>query len=110
MNARIRTYLIWSIVIVVLLAAWKLTPAERASIPTVAAGQDFTAIVSTDDTNSYEQYVAQYASAARPEQTIRVEGEDYIEVSGGEFVIADGYEGLDGKAVLTPDKERLLGR
>lgn len=104
MNARIRKYLIWSIVIVVLLAVWKLTPAERGSIPTVAAGQDFTAIISTDDTNSYEQYVEQYASAARPDRTIRVEGEDYIEVSGGEFVIADGYEGLDGKAVLTPDK------
>jgi ABC-type glycerol-3-phosphate transport system substrate-binding protein len=70
----------------------------------VVQAADFEPIVIvTDGEFTYQMYLDQYASANRPNKTIRIEGEDYKSVSGGDFDVVDGYMGLNGKAVLTPE-------
>lgn len=61
------------------------------------------AILKYSDENDYAQYLERYSDAARPNRTIRIEAEDYIEATGGKFEVVDGYMGPDGKAVLTPE-------
>ncbi|GIP43493.1 ABC transporter substrate-binding protein [Paenibacillus sp. J45TS6] len=65
---------------------------------------DFEAVVSSDDENGYSAYLERHTRAARPDRVIRIEGESYVNATGGEFEIADHPYELDGTAVLTPEE------
>jgi ABC-type glycerol-3-phosphate transport system substrate-binding protein len=91
------------VVIVIVALVWTIIPGNQANRPTILAIADFTPIITDADQDGYVQYLERYAGAARPDRTIRIEGEDYSEASGGSFEVADRYMGLDGKAVLTPE-------
>ncbi|WP_200965339.1 extracellular solute-binding protein [Insulibacter thermoxylanivorax] len=80
-----------------------IIPSDRPHQLPLTVKADFTPIVETVDENSYSLYLEKHADANRPNRTIRIEGEDYIEADGGEFITVEGYMGLDGTAVLTPE-------
>lgn len=105
MNVRLRKYLIGLLVVVLVLLVWSIYPSESSDTKRVVVqAADFEPIVIvTDGEFTYQMYLDQYASANRPNKTIRIEGEDYKSVSGGDFDVVDGYMGLNGKAVLTPE-------
>jgi len=104
-NVRLRKYLIGLLVVVLVLLVWSIYPSESSDTKRVVVqAADFEPIVIvTDGEFTYQMYLDQYASANRPNKTIRIEGEDYKSVSGGDFDVVDGYMGLNGKAVLTPE-------
>ncbi|GAE32179.1 N-acetyl-D-glucosamine ABC transport system [Halalkalibacter hemicellulosilyticusJCM 9152] len=65
---------------------------------------DFEAITDETSEEGYDQYLNQHLNADRPDEIVRVEGEDYVKTSGEGFEIVEQYEGLDGHAVLTPEE------
>lgn len=69
----------------------------------VQAMADFQAITDSAEDGGYDAYLNQYASAARPDKVIRIEGERYADVVGGSFTNQDGPYGLEGSAVMTPE-------
>ena len=89
----------------IVLAAWVWNAmfSERGHQVPLVVRADYEPIIEMADENSYSRYLEWHAGASRPDRTIRIEGEDYIEASSDEFIVADGYEGLDGTAVLTPE-------
>lgn len=100
---RIRKFGIWALVIVLIIVMLNIIPSDRPHQLPLTVKADFTPIVETVDENSYSLYLEKHADANRPTRTIRIEGEDYIEAAGGEFITVEGYMGLDGTAVLTPE-------
>jgi len=102
-NVRFRRYTVAFVIIVVVALVWTIIPDQRADRPTAFAIADFTPIISETDEQDYIHYLERYAGAARPDRTIRIEGEDYSEASGGLYEVVEQYMGLDGKAVLTPE-------
>ncbi|WP_082935268.1 extracellular solute-binding protein [Paenibacillus sp. AD87] len=80
-----------------------MIPSRESDKGRVRAMGGFEAVTSTGTENSYDSYLSRYSSEKHPAEIIRVEGEDYIDVSGNGFKNVDQYEGLDGKAVIMPD-------
>lgn len=103
MNVRLRKYVIALGIILVVVLVWTIFSDNRADRLPIHAIADFTPIISETDEHDYVHYLERYAEAGRPERTIRIEGEDYSEASGGSYEVADRYMGLEGKAVLTPE-------
>ncbi len=100
---RLKKVGIWTLVIVLIVLLWNIIPSQQGNRAPLVAKADFEPVVESIDENSYPRYLEKYANADRPNRTIRIEGEDFIEVSSDEFVVEDGYMGLDGTAVLTPE-------
>lgn len=103
MRLRFKKFWIGLLVVALLITLWTVYPSKPISNLPVQAKADFTAITGAVDEDSYDHYLQSYANAGRPERTVRIEAEDFIEAIGGDFRIADGYNGLDGQAVLTPE-------
>ncbi|QGG56305.1 extracellular solute-binding protein [Paenibacillus sp. B01] len=80
-----------------------LAPSDRSGLASVKAMSDFEAIVGKQDEASYGRYLERHASDERPDATIRIEGESFSHAAGGRFTVEQGYEGLDGTAVVTPE-------
>lgn len=106
---RLKKVGIWTLVIVLIVLLWNIIPSQQGNRAPLVAKADFEPVVESIDENSYPRYLEKYANADRPNRTIRIEGEDFIEVSSDEFVVEDGYMGLDGTAVLTPENGSILG-
>ncbi|MFC4388773.1 extracellular solute-binding protein [Gracilibacillus marinus] len=70
----------------------------------IKAMDDFEAITNDEEKNNYDSYLERYSTEAHPEESIRIEGEDFLEVEGEGFSVVDNIEGLDGKAVVTPEE------
>src|SRR5690606_13408156 len=49
-------------------------------------------------------YLEKHANAARPDQVIRIEGEDFIETEGVGFSLIDEFNDLNEQSVLTPEE------
>lgn len=79
-------------------------PSESADLNRVQAMADFVAVTHSDEDNGYDAYLARYSTANRPDHVIRIEGEAYVEAQGDGVEIVNQLEGLDGQAVITPEK------
>lgn len=105
MNIRNRKYVYLTLVLAVFfLSVWMFNRSDDSGNGgRVRAMADFVAVTDESLGDGYDRYLAGYATAERPDGVIRIEGEDFAETVGDGFVIVDRYEGLDGKAVLTPE-------
>lgn len=65
---------------------------------------EFDAIVSESNDDNYDYYLEKHANAARPDQVIRIEGEDFIETEGVGFSLIDEFNDLNEQSVLTPEE------
>ncbi|NMB18135.1 MAG: extracellular solute-binding protein [Erysipelothrix sp.] len=65
---------------------------------------EFDAIVSESNEDNYDHYLEKHANAARPDQVIRIEGEDFIETEGVGFSLIDEFNDLNEQSVLTPEE------
>lgn len=99
-------------IMVLTLCLPNLTLAKKVNMLSVVKADDservrlsdlLQAISEYSDENDYDQYLKTYSNSNRPNRTIRIEGEEYIETKGGNFEIVDNYMGLNEEAVLTPE-------
>jgi len=79
------------------------SPSRKSNNQLALAMGDFVAVTDERNDNDYMQYLQRYESAARPQQVIRIEGEQFSDTNEASFEIVDQYEGLAGKAVITPE-------
>ena len=104
MNIGKKRYVIVILAIaVLLLSVWTFYPSDKRGNSHVLALSDFEAITNSDGEEGYDDYLSAHSTAQRPASVIRIEGEDYAAVSGDGFEVADGLNGLKGKAVITPE-------
>lgn len=97
-----------------LVTAMLCQPATTTEAKTDASLDDYEDIVATysiDDTMlSYEEYIAQYAAAARPDEKYVIDAADYVRFTDGsadesgnkletEPVTFENYEGMEGTSV-----------
>lgn len=90
-------------VVLFFLLVWAFYPSDRTGIGRIQAMPEFVAVTDSDDQDGYAAYLNSAANAQRPNEAVRIEGESFASTDGDGFEIADGYEGLNGKAVITPD-------
>ncbi|TFE27500.1 extracellular solute-binding protein [Cohnella luojiensis] len=91
------------VLVIFFLCVWAFYPSDRAGIGRIQAMPDFVAITDSDVQDGYGAYLNNASTAERPAQVIRIEGESYSKTDGEGFEVADQYQGLDGKSVITPD-------
>jgi ABC-type glycerol-3-phosphate transport system substrate-binding protein len=91
------------VIFALLVSVWAFYPSDRSGYGKAQATGNFTAVVNNDNKDGYDLYLQGHSSADHPQSVIRIEGESYAQVDGDGFEIRDGYEGLDGKALFTPD-------
>lgn len=104
MKIRKKRPVIILLVLAVLLSVWTFYPSDTANNNSRAlALTDFEAVTKSAGKDSYNSYLQTYETAKRPEEVIRIEGENFTSSSGDGFEVADQYNGLDGKAVITPE-------
>ena len=104
MNVRTKICVYAALALAVLfLSVWLIGRPDGSDGGRVRAMPDFVAVTGEHAGNGYDRYLAAHAGAERPDEVIRIEGEDFAETDGDGFEIADRYEGLDGTAVLTPE-------
>lgn len=77
--------------------------AESGNSAQVLLDELLQAVSEYSDEDDYARYLEMHSGASRPDRTVRIEAEDYAEATGGSFEVLDGYMGLDGKAILTPE-------
>ncbi|OWR28276.1 ABC transporter substrate-binding protein [Saccharibacillus sp. O23] len=107
MRGRKKKGLILLLVLALAVSLWSLYPEKERSRGIAQAQEDFESAADAEDAGSYGHYLAAYAGASLPERTVRVEGEDFARSENGEFEIVEGYAGLDGRAVLTPETGKI---
>ena len=103
-NKRRKRYGIAILVLLVFfLSIWTFYPSDKLHNGHAQAMGGFQAITDSDDKGGYNEYLKSYSAEDRPSQVIRIEGESFADSDGEGFEVADHPEGLDGKAVITPD-------
>ncbi len=107
MRGRKKKGLILLLVLALAVSLWSLYPQADRGRGVAQAQEDFEAAADMEDAGSYGHYLAAYADASAPERAVRVEGEDFARSENGEFEIVEGYAGLDGEAVLTPETGKI---
>jgi len=104
LSFRKKKYAIVLIVLVVIFSSiWAFYPSDSSNTRRAKAMADFVAVTNLYGEDSFEAYLNKHSNAAHPSEVIRIEGEDYSAASGSGFEIVSGLEGLDGKAVVTPE-------
>lgn len=83
---------------------WVLSLSDSMKQNQIKAIDDFEAITNDEEETSYDSYLERYSTEAHPEESIRIEGEDFLETDGEGFQVVDNIEGLDGQAVVTPEE------
>lgn len=78
-------------------------PSRSSDQQLALAVSDFTAVTDESNENSYTSYLQSYETAARPDQIVRIEGENYENAGESSFEVVEQFEGLNGKAVLTTE-------
>ena len=86
-----------------LLSLWSLVPSDSTSQAHVHAVGGFDAVTGISEEDGYAAYLNRHLAVDRPIETVRIEGEDFIETLGEGFEIVKQLEGLDGQAVVTPE-------
>ncbi|WP_317890787.1 extracellular solute-binding protein [Paenibacillus arenilitoris] len=82
---------------------WAVYSSSQKGNGDVQAFSEFAAVTDSDAKAGYGAYMKRYSSADRPAAEIRIEGEQYAALEGDGFELADGFQGLKGQAVLTPE-------
>ncbi|GIP17258.1 ABC transporter substrate-binding protein [Paenibacillus montaniterrae] len=104
MRNKKKNYVIIFLVLALIITSVIVYIPSRSSDQQLAmAMSDFVAVTDESNENDYTQYLKRHEAAERPQQVIRIEGEQFAEVNGEGFEIVDQYEGLPGKSVITPD-------
>lgn len=85
------------------LSMWAIYSSRQTGNGNVRAISDFAAVVDADAKDGYDAYMKRHSNTDRPAGEIRIEGEQYAELEGDGFELANGYQGLQGQAVLTPE-------
>jgi len=99
-----KNYVIIFLVLALIITSVAVYNPSRSSDNHVAlAMSDFIAVTDESNENDYTHYLQRHEHASRPNQIIRIEGEQFSEVDGDGFDIVDQYQGLSGKAVITPE-------
>ncbi|SDY91959.1 ABC-type glycerol-3-phosphate transport system, substrate-binding protein [Evansella caseinilytica] len=83
---------------------WFLTSLNSSDKHSSQAMAEFTAVTTDHHDGGYDNYLMQYATADKPDHVIRMDGEDYADTEGEGFQVVDQYNGLVGKAVITPEE------
>lgn len=104
MSVRSQKSLKWIFIFFVLgLSIWAIYSSSQKGSGVVQAISDFAAVTGSDAKDGYGTYVKRYLDEDRPAAEIRIEGEQYAALEGDGFELADGFQGLKGQAVLTPE-------
>lgn len=104
MNFRKKNYVAIILVLAVLATSiWAFYPSDSSDSGRAMAMADFSAVTASAGEDSYDMYLDSYSAAERPEEIIRIEGESFSESTGDGFETTDQLDGLDGKAVVTPE-------
>jgi len=104
MSKTLRNYVIFFLVLaLVFTSIIVLYPSNEYKSRLVIAAKQFEAVTTNIDKNSYETYREEHANKARPSEVIRVEAEHFLDTHDGYFEVVENFEGLSGKAVITPD-------
>ncbi|OMF17961.1 ABC transporter substrate-binding protein [Paenibacillus amylolyticus] len=103
MRSRKKKGLILVLVLALVLSIWTLYPSRDRNPGTLHALEDFEAVSGTEDSFSYEHYLTAHDNTAKPDEIVRIEGESYVQAEDGEYEVVQGYAGLDGSAVITPE-------
>ncbi|MBY0013474.1 extracellular solute-binding protein [Paenibacillus typhae] len=105
MNIRKRKYGIGIVVVIiacVLIAV--AVSAGDAPQKRIYAMNDFVPVTDNTAGDGYGEYRQAHSASGRPDKIIRIEGERYTRIDGEDFEVVSGYEGLEGQAVITPDR------
>lgn len=103
MRSRKKKGLILVLTLALVLSIWTIYPSRDRGPSMVHALEDFEAVANTGDSRSYEHYISTHINTAKPDQIVRIEGESFVHTEGEGFEVIDGYAGLDGSAVITPE-------
>ncbi|CAM4223130.1 ABC-type glycerol-3-phosphate transport system substrate-binding protein [Paenibacillus endophyticus] len=104
MNFRKKNYAIAILIIGVLVTSiWSFYPSASSDMRNASALADFNVVTSSVGEGDYSSYLKSHSTEERPDATIRIEGEDFSGTTGDGFEISDRLQGLDGKAVRTPE-------
>ncbi|RAR42376.1 ABC transporter substrate-binding protein [Paenibacillus sp. MDMC362] len=85
------------------MSVWAIYSSKEKGNGDVQAIGDFVAVTDSDANDGYGAYMKRYSNADRPAAEIRIEGEQYASLEGDGFDLVDGFQGLEGQAVLTPE-------
>ncbi|MCA0755077.1 extracellular solute-binding protein [Paenibacillus sp. N4] len=111
MSVRRQKLVKWILVFIVLgLSIWALYSSNQKGNGDVQAISDFAAVTDSDANDGYGAYMKRYSDADRPAAEIRIEGEQYAALEGDGFELSDGFQGLQGQAVLTPESGTISWR
>ena len=87
-----------------LLSPWAFLPSDSTSQRHVHAVGGFDAITGLSEEDGYAAYLNRHSTVNRPDETIRIEGENFVKTFGDGFEIVNQFEGLEGQAVVTPEE------
>ncbi len=91
------------VLLVFFLSIWAFYPSGQPNNGRAQAMGGFQAITDSGDKDGYTEYLKSFSGDNRPSKVIRIEGESFTDTVGEGFEVADHPDGLDGKAVITPD-------
>lgn len=92
------------VLVIIFSSVWILDSRKKSDQHYSKAMVEFDAIVSESNDDNYDYYLEKHANAARPDQVIRIEGEDFIETEGVGFSLIDEFNDLNEQSVLTPEE------
>ncbi|MFC5467039.1 extracellular solute-binding protein [Lederbergia graminis] len=78
-------------------------PSNSTETNMVYAVSEFEAITNSKNDDDYDHYLEQHSSKARPNLSIRIEGEDYSEIEGDGFDVVSQLGGESKESVVTPE-------
>jgi len=82
---------------------WAFYPSNTYVQGSAQEVADFVAITDETAEDGYDNYLSSHSTKERPDELIRIEGEDFVDTDGNGFQVVEQYMGLDGNAVITPE-------
>ena len=92
------------VLVIIFSSVWFLDSRNKSDQHYSKAMGEFEAIVSESNEDSYDNYLISHENAPRPDQVIRIEGEDFIETEGVGFSLIDELNDLNEQSVFTPEE------
>ncbi|GAA4062540.1 extracellular solute-binding protein [Amphibacillus indicireducens] len=92
------------VLVIIFSSVWIIDSRNKADQHYSKAMVEFEAVVSERNEDSYYNYLENYSNAARPNQVIRIEGEDFVETEGVGFSLIDEFNNMNEQSVLTPEE------
>ncbi len=100
-----KNYVLVTLVLTVFFSSiWSFYPSDLSVQGNGQKKADFVAITDEATENGYDNYLSGHSTKERPDEIIRIEGENFVEADGEGFQVVDQYKGLAGKTVITPEE------